>query len=72
MPAGASLAHNMYLSFKAGEVIRVHGRDPSGWWDGEVAFEEDGVRKSRRGWFPSNYVRELEWDEVSDRNPSGC
>ncbi|CDO71701.1 hypothetical protein BN946_scf184915.g45 [Trametes cinnabarina] len=36
------------LSFRAGQVIHVLNRDPSGWWDGEV----DG----RRGWFPSNYV----------------
>lgn len=36
------------LSFKAGQVIRVLNRDPTGWWDGEL----DG----RRGWFPSNYV----------------
>ncbi len=36
------------LTFKAGQIIRVCNRDPSGWWDGEV--------DSRRGWFPSNYV----------------
>lgn len=36
------------LGFRAGEVIHVLNRDPSGWWDGEL----DG----RRGWFPSNYV----------------
>ncbi|EJC98507.1 ras GEF [Fomitiporia mediterranea MF3/22] len=36
------------LAFRAGEIIRVLNRDPSGWWDGEI----DG----RRGWFPSNYV----------------
>lgn len=57
MPSGSTLGHNMYLSFQAGEVIRVHGRDSSGWWDGEIGL--------RRGWFPSNYVREFEWDEVS-------
>ncbi|EPQ54463.1 ras GEF [Gloeophyllum trabeum ATCC 11539] len=37
-----------YLSFRAGQIIRVLNRDASGWWDGEL----DG----RRGWFPSNYV----------------
>lgn len=37
------------LTFRAGEKIHVLNRDPSGWWDGELA---DG----RRGWFPSNYV----------------
>ncbi|KAF8645231.1 hypothetical protein AX16_008058 [Volvariella volvacea WC 439] len=36
------------LSFRAGQVIRVLNRDPSGWWDGEL--------EGRRGWFPSNYV----------------
>jgi hypothetical protein len=36
------------LTFRAGQVIRVLNRDPSGWWDGEL----DGSR----GWFPSNYV----------------
>lgn len=36
------------LAFRAGQVIRVLNRDPSGWWDGEL----DGCR----GWFPSNYV----------------
>jgi son of sevenless-like protein len=36
------------LGFRAGQVIRVLNRDPSGWWDGEL----DGSR----GWFPSNYV----------------
>jgi len=59
MPTGA-LTHNMYLSFKGGEVIRVHGRDPSGWWDGEVSRSG----QTHRGWFPSNYVREVDWDEV--------
>jgi len=36
------------LGFRAGQVIRVLNRDPTGWWDGEL----DGSR----GWFPSNYV----------------
>ncbi|EGN98306.1 hypothetical protein SERLA73DRAFT_169303 [Serpula lacrymans var. lacrymans S7.3] len=36
------------LSFRAGQVIHVLNRDPSGWWDGEI--------NGRRGWFPSNYV----------------
>lgn len=38
------------LSFRAGQVIRVFNRDPTGWWDGEI--------EGRRGWFPSNYVSE--------------
>ena len=36
------------LAFRAGQVIQVHNRDTSGWWDGEL--------EGRRGWFPSNYV----------------
>lgn len=36
------------LSFRAGQVVRVFNRDPSGWWDGEL--------HGQRGWFPSNYV----------------
>ncbi|KAJ7600802.1 cell division control protein 25 [Mycena floridula] len=36
------------LSFRAGQVIHVLNRDPSGWWDGQL--------EGRRGWFPSNYV----------------
>jgi len=36
------------LSFRAGQIIQVHNRDTSGWWDGEL--------EGRRGWFPSNYV----------------
>lgn len=36
------------LRFRAGEVIHVLNRDPTGWWDGEL--------EGRRGWFPSNYI----------------
>lgn len=63
---------SMYLCFKAGEIIRVYTRDERGWWDGEVTASADGgsapssPRKGpRRGWFPSNYVKELGWDGVS-------
>ncbi|CED84085.1 Ras1 guanine nucleotide exchange factor [Phaffia rhodozyma] len=40
-----------YLGFRRGQIIRVHNKDPSGWWDGEL----DSVR----GWFPSNYVQAI-------------
>nr|XP_019014811.1 uncharacterized protein I206_00897 [Kwoniella pini CBS 10737]OCF53592.1 hypothetical protein I206_00897 [Kwoniella pini CBS 10737] len=61
---------NMYLNFKSGEIIRVHVRDATGWWDGEISgtarlvheTEEHTVKGVRRGWFPSNYVREMGWD----------
>jgi len=61
---------NMYLAFYAGEILRVHVRDATGWWDGEIASVNDTgdpePRKGpRRGWFPSNYVREMGWVWVS-------
>ncbi|KAJ3105728.1 hypothetical protein HDU96_008455 [Phlyctochytrium bullatum] len=37
------------LSFRRGDFIYVHGKDPSGWWDGTI--------RGTRGWFPSNYVQ---------------
>jgi SH3 domain len=40
--------HPSGLPFYAGQLIQVHYKDPSGWWDGEVA--------NVRGWFPSNYL----------------
>ncbi|WRT64250.1 uncharacterized protein IL334_001181 [Kwoniella shivajii] len=55
----SSNSSNMYLSFKSGEIIRVHVRDATGWWDGEISL--------RRGWFPSNYVREMGWDASAHR-----
>ncbi|WWD17765.1 hypothetical protein CI109_102206 [Kwoniella shandongensis] len=67
----SSTPSNLYLTFKAGEIIRVHVRDATGWWDGEIsaaswAGEDDATVKGvRRGWFPSNYVREMGWDGVS-------
>ncbi|KAL0069855.1 Ras guanine nucleotide exchange factor bud5 [Marasmius tenuissimus] len=49
------------LSFRAGQVIHVLNRDPSGWWDGEL--------EGKRGWFPSNFVHvEEEEDEVEHRD----
>lgn len=63
----SSSSSNLYLSFKAGEIIRVHVRDPTGWWDGEITSRvaaNDG-RTLRRGWFPSNYIREIDWDPAS-------
>ena len=60
LPSTASAHAGMYLSFKAGEVIRVHVRDSTGWWDGEIAAGGvEGRSGPRRGWFPSNYVREM-------------
>ena len=66
--AGSTSSANMYLPFKAGEIIRVHVRDTTGWWDGEISVvdaEEEARKGPRRGWFPSNYVREMGVDGVS-------
>jgi len=46
------------LSFKSGDVIEVYTMLESGWWDGML----DG----RRGWFPSNFVEELNEDYEGD------
>lgn len=40
------------LSFQAGTLIRVLTRLDSGWWDGFIGGE--------RGWFPSNFVTEVD------------
>lgn len=45
------------LSFKAGDVIQILRRDPTGWWD--AYFGET------RGWIPSNYVVELSHEAAS-------
>jgi hypothetical protein len=47
------------LSFKIRQIIVVHNRDPSGWWDGEILGS-----RGQRGWFPSNYVREYSVPEL--------
>jgi son of sevenless-like protein len=48
------------LSFKAGDIIEVYTMLESGWWDGML----DG----RRGWFPSNFVEEM--DDEGDEEES--
>lgn len=40
------------LNFRAGDLVRVLTKLESGWWDGFLRGE--------RGWFPSNYVEEVE------------
>jgi len=39
------------LSFKEGDVITIHKKDPGGWWEGELS--------GKRGWIPANYVQEI-------------
>lgn len=58
------------LSFAEGDVIEVLTRLESGWWDGLLLIapgaeqEADGSSGSRRGWFPSNYVRVISDEET--------
>ncbi|EGF80978.1 hypothetical protein BATDEDRAFT_88208 [Batrachochytrium dendrobatidis JAM81] len=40
------------LSLKQGDVIHVHFKDPSGWWEGTLG--------SKKGWFPSNYIEPIQ------------
>ncbi|KAI8926456.1 ras guanine nucleotide exchange factor domain-containing protein [Entophlyctis helioformis] len=40
------------LSLSRGDIIYVHSKDASGWWDGTIG--------SQRGWFPSNYIEPVQ------------
>ncbi|KAG4108092.1 Src homology-3 [Neocallimastix lanati (nom. inval.)] len=40
------------LSLKQGDIIQVISRLSSGWWD--------GICNGNRGWFPSNYVQDID------------
>lgn len=51
------------LSFKAGTTIQVLTQLESGWWDGLIGTD-------RRGWFPSNYVRDMTDEEYADHMES--
>jgi son of sevenless len=46
------------LSFQAGTLIRVLTQLQSGWWDGCIDGE--------RGWFPCNFVTEVDSDILAD------
>lgn len=46
------------LSFHAGDMIEVYTMLESGWWDGMLG--------DKRGWFPSNFVEEVDYDAVSE------
>ncbi|KAM0790332.1 hypothetical protein ACM66B_003217 [Microbotryomycetes sp. NB124-2] len=48
------------LSFKRGQLVTVSHKDSSGWWHGQLE-SEDG----RSGWFPSNYVEQIDDNETS-------
>lgn len=44
------------LSFNTGDVIEVLTMLPSGWWDGMLG--------NNRGWFPSNYVEDVDGTDL--------
>mmetsp|Transcript_23288 Transcript_23288/g.34862 ORF Transcript_23288/g.34862 Transcript_23288/m.34862 type:complete len:869 (+) Transcript_23288:44-2650(+) len=44
------------LTFEKGDNIRLLGKDPSGWWLGEI---EKGDGKFEEGLFPSNYTQHI-------------
>ncbi|TFK26148.1 hypothetical protein FA15DRAFT_679829 [Coprinopsis marcescibilis] len=51
------------LSFGKNEVLEVLSRHPSGWWDCLVGGSWNGYGlggQVRRGWVPSNYVKNME------------
>ncbi|EIW72489.1 hypothetical protein TREMEDRAFT_25574 [Tremella mesenterica DSM 1558] len=54
-----------YLHFTAGEIIRVHRKAHTGWWDGEIVSDREDVRGPRRGWFPNNYARKIKTQQNS-------
>lgn len=62
-PAPTGTKSYLCLSFEAGDRIRVHSKDTSGWWDGELLVGDSVA--VRRGWFPSNFVKEYEAGEVT-------
>jgi len=49
------------LSLKQGDVIQVISRLSSGWWD--------GICNGNRGWFPSNYVQDIDITQRQNSMP---
>lgn len=39
------------LTFRKGDIIIIHQKDPNGWWEGEL--------NGKIGWVPANYVQEI-------------
>ncbi|OZJ01983.1 hypothetical protein BZG36_04896 [Bifiguratus adelaidae] len=46
-----STSASRHLCFRKHQIIQVLRKEESGWWDGQCC--------GQRGWFPSNYVEEL-------------
>ncbi len=42
------------ISLEPGDLVRIHSKSPSGWWEGEL--QKKGQEK-KTGWFPGNYVQ---------------
>ena len=51
------------LAFRPGDLIRVLTKLESGWWD--------GLLHGHRGWFPSNYVEEIDIVDSDDEEEQG-
>jgi len=51
------------LSLKQGDIIQVISRLSSGWWD--------GICNGNRGWFPSNYVKDIDINQNNGGMPMG-
>jgi len=49
------------LSLKQGDIIQVISRLSSGWWD--------GICNGNRGWFPSNYVQDIDISQKQNGMP---
>jgi hypothetical protein len=49
------------LSLKQGDIIQVISRLSSGWWD--------GICNGNRGWFPSNYVQDIDISQRQNGMP---
>lgn len=49
------------LSLKQGDIIQVISRLSSGWWD--------GICNGNRGWFPSNYVQDIDLSQKQGMIP---
>ena len=42
-----------HLSFNAGDIIEVLGKEDTGWWDG-ILLKSQSAERGSRGWFPSS------------------
>uniref|UniRef100_A0A1A7Y6R6 Osteoclast-stimulating factor 1 n=3 Tax=Iconisemion striatum TaxID=60296 RepID=A0A1A7Y6R6_9TELE len=52
------------LSFSKGDIISVARQEDGGWWEGSL--------NDKKGWFPSNYVRELKGnDKTTEKQKFG-